>query len=183
MEHLHNYNDNFYCLLEDSEEDTGPWPGRGPAPQVDGTICEGARCLDDSKNQRGNLSQGGHLSPYNYPGLEDDQSTREPLELRPEKPGPSLSEVPRRHSRRRQLPFHFTLWQVQEMETVFQETQYPDVLTRRVLARNMNAPEAKVQNWFNNRRAKQRAYEKKTMLRRSLPGIQDHICMMDPEEA
>uniref|UniRef100_A0A8C2ML37 Homeobox domain-containing protein n=1 Tax=Cricetulus griseus TaxID=10029 RepID=A0A8C2ML37_CRIGR len=52
------------------------------------------------------------------------------------------------------------------METVFRETQYPDVLTRRVLARNMNVPEVKVKNWFNNRRAKQRAREKKAMLRR-----------------
>ncbi|XP_057616743.1 homeobox protein OTX1-like [Chionomys nivalis] len=51
------------------------------------------------------------------------------------------------------------------METVFQETQYPDGLTRAVLARNMDAPEAKVQAWFNNRRAKQRAREKKAMLR------------------
>uniref|UniRef100_A0A8C2MQI9 Homeobox domain-containing protein n=1 Tax=Cricetulus griseus TaxID=10029 RepID=A0A8C2MQI9_CRIGR len=71
-----------------------------------------------------------------------------------------------RRLRRRQIDFHFTHWQVQEMETVFRETQYPDVLTRRVLARNMNVPEVKVKNWFNNRRAKQRAREKKAMLRR-----------------
>jgi hypothetical protein len=36
--------------------------------------------------------------------------------------------------------------------------------------------------WFNNRRAKQRAREKKAMLRSTAGGIQDHICMMDPEE-
>ncbi|CAH6779924.1 Rhox7b [Phodopus roborovskii] len=82
-----------------------------------------------------------------------------------------------RHPRRHQVQFSFTQWQVQEMEAVFQETQYPDVLTRRVLARNMNVPEDKIQNWFNNRRAKQRAREKKAMIRRAPPGTQDHICI------
>lgn len=38
------------------------------------------------------------------------------------------------------------------------------------------------QMWFNNRRAKQRAREKKAMLRCTPAGIPDHICMMDPEE-
>ncbi|GAB1302728.1 Homeobox protein Rhox13 [Apodemus speciosus] len=42
-------------------------------------------------------------------------------------PGPHRSR-PRR--RRRRTPFHFTEWQVEEMETLFEETQYPDVLTR-----------------------------------------------------
>lgn len=42
-------------------------------------------------------------------------------------PGPHRSR-PRR--RRRRTPFQFTEWQVEEMETLFEETQYPDVLTR-----------------------------------------------------
>ncbi|XP_023561798.1 rhox homeobox family member 1 isoform X3 [Octodon degus] len=32
--------------------------------------------------------------------------------------------------RRQRMQFSFMRWQVQEMESVFQETQYPDVLTR-----------------------------------------------------
>ncbi|XP_033616396.1 rhox homeobox family member 1-like [Fukomys damarensis] len=52
--------------------------------------------------------------------------------------------------------FRFTEWQVQELERVFQETQYPSVITRMVLARDLNVPESKVQNWFNYRRAKYR---------------------------
>ncbi|XP_031228350.1 homeobox protein OTX1 A-like [Mastomys coucha] len=50
------------------------------------------------------------------------------------------------------------------METMFQETQCLDVLTRGVLARNMNMPESKVRKCFNNRRAKQRASEKKAQI-------------------
>uniref|UniRef100_A0A8C6H4G3 Homeobox domain-containing protein n=1 Tax=Mus spicilegus TaxID=10103 RepID=A0A8C6H4G3_MUSSI len=71
---------------------------------------------------------------------------------------------PQCQGRRHQIQFNFTPWQVQEMETMFQETQYPDVLTRGVLARSIDGSEAKGQ-MFNKRRAKQRAKEKKAMLR------------------
>ncbi|KAL6093988.1 hypothetical protein STEG23_033152 [Scotinomys teguina] len=182
MEHLHSYKDSFYYHLEGYEEDSSPHCEREAAANVGGSVYEGALSLDDSENQQGNVNQGGHMSPYNSLGPEGDHSNQVPMEEDPEEPDILLPEVPRRQPRRHQIQFHFTEWQVQEMETIFQETQYPDVLTRRVLARNMNVPEAKVQTWFNNRRAKQRASEKKAMLRSAPPGIQDHICMMDVEE-
>uniref|UniRef100_A6PW38 Reproductive homeobox 7B n=1 Tax=Mus musculus TaxID=10090 RepID=A6PW38_MOUSE len=82
-----------------------------------------------------------------------------------ERKSDGFTRDPQRQGRRHQIQFTFTPWQVQEMETMFQETQYPDVLTREVLARSMDGSEAKVQIRFNNRRAKQRAREKKAMLR------------------
>ncbi|EGW00846.1 Rhox homeobox family member 1 [Cricetulus griseus] len=147
MEHLLNYNDNFYYLLQDSVEGSSPLPEQGAAAQRDVKISEGALSLDSSENQQDNQSLGGYESPSNNPGPERDQSTQEPIELRPEELALELAEVPRRRLRRRQIDFHFTHWQVQEMETVFRETQYPDVLTRRVLARNMNVPEVKVKDF------------------------------------
>ncbi|KAL6083103.1 hypothetical protein STEG23_004261 [Scotinomys teguina] len=97
---------------------------------VGGSVYEGALSLDDSENQQGNVNQGGHMSPYNSLGPEGDHSNQVPMEEDPEEPDILLPEVPRRQPRRHQIQFHFTEWQVQEMETIFQETQYPDVLTR-----------------------------------------------------
>lgn len=52
------------------------------------------------------------------------------MEPEEEKPVFLLAVVPKCHGRRHQIQFYFTQWQVQEMETMFQEIQYPDVLTR-----------------------------------------------------
>ncbi|XP_076417891.1 rhox homeobox family member 1-like [Peromyscus maniculatus bairdii] len=141
MENLHNYNDNFCHHLEEYEDDIGPHPEHEGASESGGRDYEGALSLDNSENQQGNLNQGGHMSL----GPEGDHSNQVAMEADPEEPAIFLAEVPRRQSSRHQIQFHFTQWQVQEMETIFQETQYPDVLTRRVLARSMNVPEAKVQ--------------------------------------
>lgn len=46
-------------------------------------------------------------------------------------PGPHRSR-PRRPRRRRKTPFYFAEWQVEELENLFEKTQYPDVLTRYV---------------------------------------------------
>ncbi|XP_021042958.1 homeobox protein Rhox13-like [Mus pahari] len=98
-------------------------------------------------------------------------------------PGPCRYRPrPRQHRRRRGTPFHFTQWQVKEMESLFEETQYPDVLTRRALARTLNVPEVKVKVWFTNRRAKQRKIERREMLRNIPPANEDFIFITDMEE-
>ncbi|KAL6083109.1 hypothetical protein STEG23_004267 [Scotinomys teguina] len=146
MEHLHSYKDSFYYHLEGYEEDSSPHCEREAAANVGGSVYEGALSLDDSENQQGNVNQGGHMSPYNSLGPEGDHSNQVPVEEDPEEPDILLPEVPRRQPRRHQIQFHFTEWQVQEMETIFQETQYPDVLTREELARALNVPEVDVKD-------------------------------------
>ncbi|CAB3406123.1 unnamed protein product [Caenorhabditis bovis] len=70
----------------------------------------------------------------------------------------------------------FTDEQLKILESMFEQCQYPDIAQREKIGKEIELPEARIQVWFKNRRAKQRKRQ------RNESPIDDDVASPDSDE-